>query len=60
MKKTLQALSYASNIELLKKVIVACKQRLMSGKPLEKFPHYWALIPVEHKREINGKKDFRE
>ncbi len=59
MKKIITE-SYAINIERLRKVIVTCKQQLlMRGKPLEKFPHYWALIPVEQKKDLRGRQDFR-
>ncbi len=56
MKKTITQLSYARNIELLKKVIVECKRRLMRGRPLEQFPHYWALIPINPERKIYHKR----
>lgn len=48
MIKNLQ--SYAKNRDLFRKIIAACKQQFMRGKPIDKFPHYWALIPVVPER----------
>ncbi len=55
MKKTLTE-SYAKNIEALRKVIVACKQSLMRGRPIGQFPHYWALIPIRPEEQMKHKR----
>ncbi|MEO6671698.1 MAG: hypothetical protein ABIN36_19595 [Ferruginibacter sp.] len=48
---------YARNIETVKRVIVECKQRLMRAQPIQGFPHYWALIPIEPASLMRHKKD---
>ncbi|MEO8771466.1 MAG: hypothetical protein ABI402_15325 [Ferruginibacter sp.] len=49
--------SYAKNIEAFKRVIATCKRQLMRARPIEGFPHYWALIPVERKSPMQHKRD---
>ena len=58
MKKAITKLSLAGNIEMLRRIIAECKQRLMKGRPIESFPHYWALIPVNPERKVYHKKNI--